>query len=129
MERTRTKTFVGRDQSVRLVRRFVSAQLAGHPCLDDAVLIADEFAANAVQHSGAPEFKIELHISSERVRVIAVSDSLTETVPHVEARMADGEEEDGRGLMIVQALAKEWGFDPDHGRTTVWANLGLVSAP
>jgi serine/threonine-protein kinase RsbW len=128
MERTKAALFAGLDSSIPLVRRFVRSHLATHPCLEDAVLIADEFAVNAVRHSGARAFTVELHVAGDRVRVVVRSEAINDSVPHVEDRIADDESETGRGLLIVDFLAKEWGFTPGD-RMTVWADLGLVYTP
>lgn len=74
------------------------------PVVEDAVLVVSELVTNAVRHgtgavglrvsAGAEELRIEVHDGS--------------TVP-ARLRAAGEEEESGRGLFLVDALARAWG--------------------
>jgi hypothetical protein len=59
------RTFSGRPDQVRMVRAAVAAHLGDCPATYDAVLVASEFATNAILHSrsrgGAFTIRVDLH--------------------------------------------------------------------
>ncbi|MFD4942091.1 ATP-binding protein [Streptomyces sp. NPDC058409] len=87
-------------------------------------LVVAELAANAVRHGRVPGRNFLLNVTYEtrarRIRV-EVSDACRE-LPPVGPTMSADDEESGRGLVLVDALAARWGAAP---RTplgkTVWA--------
>jgi PAS domain S-box-containing protein len=101
--------------------------------LEDAVveqlkLLATELVTNSCRHAAAKGDPIGL--------VLAIDDglvrlSVTDTGPGFDAPAGapDPEDENGRGLFIVDALAERWGVDRADG-TRVWLELPLpTSAP
>ncbi|WP_405976894.1 ATP-binding protein [Streptomyces sp. NBC_00988] len=59
---------------------------------------------------------------------IEVTDTRGDCPPRTQHPTQD--EESGRGLLIVEALADRWGWDPGpRPRKTVWAELVLAHAP
>lgn len=82
---------------------------------EEAVLVADELAANAIKHVAEP-FTVGLALSASRA-LIAVSDpSRAEPL----LREFPG----GRGLHVVDRLSRHWGVRLVHaGGKTVWASL------
>ncbi|MFI2432072.1 ATP-binding protein [Streptomyces sp. NPDC018960] len=122
--------FTSTPRGARLARRLVSHRLDdwGHPYAAPAnetvTLITAELTANAVRHGHVPgrDFHLRLTCTADVLRV-EVSDTRTERRP---ARSASG-----RGLVIVDALADDWGVAPRHlapGKT-VWATLLLTPPP
>lgn len=121
--------FTPSPHGARLARRLASCQMDawgrrhGTPAHDSVELIAAEPAANAATHGRIPDRDAELRLSREdggHVR-IEVSDARGERLP--EARDAGSEEDGGRGLLLVAALAEKWGTAPRPGAPgeTVWA--------
>jgi anti-sigma regulatory factor (Ser/Thr protein kinase) len=88
--------------------------------LDDATLVVSELATNAAKLG--QQFELRLAANGRTLR-IEVGDRSVEK-PVVRARIGDDRAEDGRGLLVVDALADAWGFDvlPEGGKT-VWAVL------
>ncbi|MCS0636457.1 ATP-binding protein [Streptomyces sp. LP05-1] len=124
---TDSMSYVPSKRNVSLARRRVARLLAdwGSPELaGDAALLAGELAANALLHGGVPDrlFRVELRLEDKTLR-IAVTDPRGELLPR--QREAGDEEQHGRGLAIVAALATRWGVDPLVVGKTVWAELEL----
>ncbi|MFF8098760.1 ATP-binding protein [Streptomyces sp. NPDC016640] len=124
--------FTASPRGARLARRLASCQMDawgwryGTPAHDSVELIVAELAANAVTHGRVPGRDAELRLSREdggHVRV-EVSDARGERLP--EPR--DAGEDGGRGLLLVAALAEEWGTAPRPGAPgkTVWAVVPAV---
>lgn len=111
------RQFAGVPQSLAQVRRFVEAAAlaAGVPrsLLDDLVLVGDELAGNAITHTESGRsggtFSVRVDISADHQVTVHVRDSGSTGwyVPIAEpaADIAEG----GRGLQIVQVLARHYG--------------------
>ncbi len=115
------RTYPGRADQVRHVRRDVAKHLGECPVTDDVMLIASEFAANAVLHSRSrgEHFTIRVKLYGDYVRL--------------ECQDAGGAWRGRRhtadrphGLDIVEAMTgpDRWGTErtPDNTRV-VWATL------
>ncbi|WP_432247471.1 ATP-binding protein [Streptomyces sanyensis] len=131
-EREFTMRFTSTPRGARLARRLVSHRLNdwGHPYTAPAneslTLIASELAANAVRHGHVPgrDFRVRLTLGGGAFR-IEVTDTRAEKRPPASAPAADSLAESGRGLLLVAALADDWGVSPRPGAPgkTVWAEL------
>jgi anti-sigma regulatory factor (Ser/Thr protein kinase) len=85
--------------------RFPHRNAIGGDVHSDALLIAHELAANAVQHGSAPGDEIELHAEILPRRLyLTVSDRARRRSAPV-ALTPDDTRKDGRGLQIVAELA------------------------
>jgi hypothetical protein len=86
--------------------------------VEAAELLVSELVTNAIRYSRVPG---ELVLrSAPPALYIEVSDS-DSRVPHV--LNPDEQEERGRGLILVEALASRWGTRPTHFGKTVWCQL------
>ncbi|GGW95552.1 ATP-binding protein [Streptomyces chryseus] len=115
-------------------RQVVSlAQDLGLPMSDQTLetveLLAGEVIANAVLYTGAP-CGVSVTRADERLRV-EVTDTDASLPSAVEAGPND---EGGRGLLLVNALADAWGTQPEPPGKTTWfeitpepSNDGLVN--
>ncbi|MFD6903672.1 ATP-binding protein [Streptomyces sp. NPDC060077] len=95
---------------------------------DRAEQIVAELAANAALHGRVQgrDFRLTLtHDSAGGVLRIAVTDARGDRLPHpVTDFFTPPDDESGRGLLIVAALADRWGTDPyPPGGKTVWAEV------
>ncbi|WP_235460924.1 PAS domain S-box protein [Streptomyces olivochromogenes] len=81
---------------------------------DDACLLASEILTNSVLHAQGP---IGVHVCRT---VIELTVEITDRSPHLpQPRVAAEDAESGRGLLLVRALADDWGVRPtDEGKTT-----------
>lgn len=118
-------TFRSSPQSMERVRAFVAKLTAGHPRSDDAVLVADELATNALQHTGTEQFTVAVDFKDDNVLVAVSAAPLTATAPLIccDGIEGRGQGEHGRGLIIVASLSKSWGCATVDGQQVVYATL------
>ncbi|MFJ5535341.1 ATP-binding protein [Streptomyces sp. NPDC093261] len=122
--------FTSSPRGARLARRLVSHRLHewGHPydgALNETVtLIAAELAANAVRHGHVPgrDFHLRLVATPDGVR-LEVSDTRSERLPEARPPQDPADDESGRGLLLVEALAERWGVEPRSPGKCVWADV------
>ncbi|MEU0335824.1 ATP-binding protein [Streptomyces sp. NPDC006193] len=131
--------FTSTPRGARLARLFVAHCLDtwGHPydghVNETLTLIAAELCANAVRHGRVPgrDFHVRLAAEADGTRLrVEVSDTRAERRPPVAVPTApDADAESGRGLVLVTALADDWGVtDRRRGPgKTVWAVVGTTS--
>lgn len=130
--------FTSTPRGARLARRLVSHRLHewGHPydstSNETMTLIAAELVANAVRHGHVPgrDFHLRLTATPESLR-IEVADTRSEQQPAAGLRPDPTSAESGRGLVLVEALATDWGVTPRSAAPgkTVWAVVSpLVGA-
>ncbi|MFC8789442.1 ATP-binding protein [Streptomyces cinereoruber] len=94
-----------------------------------AAQLVAELATNAVTHGrvAGRDFRLALRLSPEVLR-IEVTDTRGDALPRPQQPCR--EDESGRGLLLVDALAGRWGVAPGPvPQKTVWAELDLVSRP
>ena len=131
-----SRTFPAWATSVADARGYVADQL-GAPgwahlvppqLCQTAALLVSELATNAVRHSGAREFVVEIQVLTDQGLVwIGVTDDgsgfPTPRTPPVTA-------EHGRGLQLVGTLADRWGARRrrDTTRKTVWFELATTGS-
>ncbi|MGI5353152.1 ATP-binding protein [Streptomyces sp. CA-250714] len=97
-----------------------------------AALIVAELAANAVRHCGniGRDFQLCLTLSGpapcRRLRVEVTDARADKPLPPGPPRPSATDEESGRGLLLVDALADRWGNRVNDRITkTLWAELDL----
>jgi hypothetical protein len=114
------RTFHGRADQIGQVRRDIASHLAGHPAVDDAVLVASELATNSVLHSASAGecFTVRCHVHRGYVQI---------EVEDLGGPWHPGQP-DGRphGLDIIGALTGPGGWETDttdEGNRVVRARL------
>ena len=122
-----SRSFRGRPDQVTHARRFVVSVLGARPVVDVAELVVSELATNAIRHSWSGLldgwFVVSIDLGqSDRVQV-SVTDLGAEKRPEVVSASQDSEF--GRGLGLVECVAKEWGCEPTELGRRVWADLAL----
>jgi anti-sigma regulatory factor (Ser/Thr protein kinase) len=123
------KVFRGEPRQVPAARAFVAAALAGCPARETLSACVSELAANAVAHtaSGAGgSFAVEVLRPADGVAQVAVTDLGAPGEPVIRPRNAGDEfAESGRGLALVAACARRWGYRDAAGGwgRTVWAEV------
>jgi anti-sigma regulatory factor (Ser/Thr protein kinase) len=92
---------------------------------DDAGLVLSELFTNAVRYTRSGSVSCEYRVGTDgliRVEVADEGGGEGEPLP----RVADTDDECGRGLLLVTALSRAWGVravESGNGRV-VWAELG-----
>ncbi|WP_406084510.1 ATP-binding protein [Streptomyces virginiae] len=86
-----------------------------------AEAVAGELLANAVQHTGNEAASVTARLRGSRLR-FEVRDR-SSALPHARPPRTDAE--DGRGLLIIDALANRHGVDHSAGGKSCWAELDL----
>jgi anti-sigma regulatory factor (Ser/Thr protein kinase) len=120
IERQIERGFPSQPDSVPAARRFVLEVAAtGDSEVDERLAaLVSELATNAVLHARTP-FRIRVWLGGGRIRV-AVSDlSVLSPVP----RAYVPSQPTGRGLMIVESLADDWGVTPEEKGKSVWFEI------
>jgi anti-sigma regulatory factor (Ser/Thr protein kinase) len=104
---------------------------------DDAALVMSELVGNSVRHARARSdgtLLVSMRLTAEEF-VVEVTDGGGDE-PVMKATPDDAAT--GRGLVVIDALARRWGTRYDAAGTTVWAVLrlpagmrrgGVVAAP
>lgn len=117
-------TFPGLPAIVPSVRRFVRGILASSPRADDMELITAELASNAIRHTpsgtSGGEFTLTMRTEPGWARVEVFDAGTGEWNG---PREASDDDEYGRGLAIVVALADKLGHDVRPDGQTVWAEV------
>jgi two-component sensor histidine kinase len=109
-------------ESARAARRFVRDQLIdlGFPKgIDDACLIVDELATNAI--AAAPSTPFWVAVAVRHGWPVLMVQDCSSKLPEVQA--TDVTSEHGRGLQIVEALAVKWDAILVTGGKIVWVLL------
>ncbi|MBC9823883.1 MEDS domain-containing protein [Terrabacter sp. MAHUQ-38] len=122
-----SRVYLPTPESVPAARHFVVDVLRswGHDELAaDAALIVSELATNALHHAASP-FRAVVDRRRGGLR-IGVEDA---TRTPLERREAAGDDISGRGVTIVEALSRRWGYSPVPGGKVVWAELSLKANP
>lgn len=138
--RTFAQRFSATRRGARLARLLAGHQLTvwGVPrgtALFDAVSLAvAELAANAVLHGRVPGRDFELVLARDdeggTLRVEVSDTHPARPVPLLRTAEPGPEEERGRGLLLVEAVADRWGVRERGGPgKTVWAEFGLHAPP
>jgi hypothetical protein len=106
-------------EQARILARLALADWNIHDIIDNALIIAAELVANAVKIGDV--FHLTLSRQGRTV-LIEVWDS-SEACP--DRRRRSVERVDGRGLLLVEACSKDWGWRlEERGGKTVWAIAG-----
>lgn len=86
---------------------------------DVVVLLVSELVTNALLHAGT-DFDVTLAYEHGVLRVSVHDQASALPLPRVHSHDALST---GRGLMLVEALARRWGVEQDDSGKTVWFEL------
>jgi anti-sigma regulatory factor (Ser/Thr protein kinase) len=120
LERSMQATISARRLVDRACRDWGHEELSG-----DAQLIITELVSNAVRHAGT-EVDVSVTLRQPCLH-LSVRDGSSE--PPRPNETGDPLREEGRGLMVVEALAAGWGSTPTRDGKVVWATLKTAGGP
>jgi two-component sensor histidine kinase len=107
--------------SARRARHFVVDavhRLGMEAVADAAALLTTELVTNAVLH-GQGEVAVRVSNQADAVRIEVDDDSAAAP----ELRSFGTHAATGRGMLLVEALSRAWGCDPNGAGKTVWFEL------
>jgi len=124
----------GVPSMVPVARLFVRAFLGDNPLAETAELITSEYATNAIRHTAAGEggaIQVVVIAGPDLVRIEVTDHAPLEAVrawppapgPVPQVTQAGEDDESGRGLLLVDAIADRWGHDGVAGHRTAWAEI------
>lgn len=102
-----SETFPASEEQIALARAFLKNNLKDHPAHETAVQLASEVATNSLRHSGTRFFGLTAARITGNVLRIVVTDEGRAGIPHLQNASADAQ--GGRGMSIVDTLARRWG--------------------
>jgi hypothetical protein len=123
-----TRQFQGGPDQVLDVHDWIEDLLPDCAVRTDVLLLARELCTNAITHSRSGEaggqFSVDIDWSPSLTRVV-VGDQGSADAPAVASRSggAGTAGESGRGLVIVEDVADEWGTASRPNRRWVWADV------
>ncbi|MCL2584136.1 MAG: ATP-binding protein [Streptosporangiales bacterium] len=89
---------------------------------ETASLLVSELVTNAVTHDGVGAVTMAIRVARGRFRVDVHDTSSEMPDPELDTPV---DAESGRGLLLVDTLADEWGFYPTPGGKAVYFSLAL----
>jgi anti-sigma regulatory factor (Ser/Thr protein kinase) len=90
----------------------------------DVDLLVTELVANVVDHVGGTVLTLELTLSDAWLRIGVVDGSAIRPI----VRAMSHEQERGRGMRMVAAIADRWGAEDHDGGKRVWFELAPAGA-
>ncbi len=123
-----SRDFPGEPRRVGQARSWVARLLPACDPLDDLLIFASELASNAVTHTRSGQhggrFTIEVTWSPQAARVV-VGDQGSDETPATVAKPDDQAAylENGRGLLLIDAMSAAWGMAGDAGARWLWADV------
>jgi anti-sigma regulatory factor (Ser/Thr protein kinase) len=115
---TRSIALPSEPGAARTARRFVQESLRAWKVDDTdhvAELLTDELVSNVVRHVGSP-MQVRASRTGSSIR-IGVDDA--STAPPIR-RDPEELDEHGRGILLVERIAAEWGVDVHDAGKTIW---------
>ncbi|MFF5157701.1 ATP-binding protein [Streptomyces sp. NPDC000348] len=90
---------------------------------DNAVLVASELLTNALTHAAGERIVCRLRVRADRIRIEVEDQARGLELPVL--RRPGPDDQNGRGLLLVDALSCDWAVTRTPGRDgrVVWAEL------
>jgi anti-sigma regulatory factor (Ser/Thr protein kinase) len=119
-----SRSFPGTLEETRGVRPFIAQALVSwdrDDLVDECFVVGTELATNAVRHAGS-DFTVVLSYDAHDVHVHVQDASAAPPM----LRRLDPKAPDGRGLQLVDAIARRWGHTATPTGKSVWAVVGAA---
>jgi anti-sigma regulatory factor (Ser/Thr protein kinase) len=122
-----SRHFPGGANQVLEVRRWLEDLLPDCAARADVLLLASELCTNAIVHSRSGEaggqFSVDIDWAPARARVVIGDQGSAKAPAAPQSDDATPLGESGRGLLLVDALADDWGTASRPHRRWVWADV------
>jgi anti-sigma regulatory factor (Ser/Thr protein kinase) len=122
---TRSISLPGEPGAARAAREFVRQSLHAWQ-LDDvdqlAELLTDELVSNVIRHVGSP-MQVRASRDGSSVRVEVDDGSAAPPI----RRAPEASDERGRGIMLVETVATDWGVEIHDDGKTIWFVLPMAT--
>jgi anti-sigma regulatory factor (Ser/Thr protein kinase) len=118
------QNFPAEASAVAAARSFASravTRLACPECADDALLVVSELVTNAIR-AGARRVGVDISRESKELRIRVTDDGVGWPRMH----RPGPNTAHGRGLVLVAAVATDWGVEPREAGKEVWAALSVA---
>ncbi|SED18664.1 Anti-sigma regulatory factor (Ser/Thr protein kinase) [Streptomyces sp. 3213] len=119
-----SETLPALEESADAARKLVRTALAAwhlDELTDSGILLVTELVANAIKHTDTRSIRVVVSRPSERFVRIGVVDR-ARALPQM-VKPHDDLLTNGRGLLLIDALAERWGTDIYRWGKQVWAEL------
>ena len=121
--------FAATVEEIRGARRWVADRMADAGCdadaIDSAALVTSELTANVVRHTRSDRIGVRVSFDGNTVHIEVIDCDPNAGTPKVSAQ--DHSADRGRGLRIVEGLARRWGFEDRGDQRAVWADVACTS--
>jgi anti-sigma regulatory factor (Ser/Thr protein kinase) len=118
-----SRSFEADPESAAVVRGYVRDSLKTWEIDSElAVLLANELATNAILHA-RQDFTVEVSVFDHTCRIGVVDGDPRR--PKVRHPM--GNDPNGRGMALVDALSRSWGVERRSNCKAVWCDVSLTS--
>jgi serine/threonine-protein kinase RsbW len=123
-----SRRFRGGADQVPEVRQWLEDLLPDCAAREDVLLLASELCANAIVHSRSGEaggqFSVDVDWAPTLARVV-IGDQGSAQAPAMAVRTSEAAQlgESGRGLLLVNDVADDWGTASCPNRRWVWADI------
>jgi anti-sigma regulatory factor (Ser/Thr protein kinase) len=127
MKRRMERALAADRGQVRVVRQIIRSFLEGWKLSflsAEAELLATELASNAIVHAGGDSFSFAIEVVGDEL-LIEVRDQSCRPPALLDS---DPDAEGGRGVLLVAAVAKEWGTHVTGTGKTTWCSLAAAGA-
>lgn len=112
------RKFSARPESLSDVRDFVASALSDSEVdARDVAILTSEVATNAILHANT-DFRVRVQVGEEAVRVEVINDA-----PELLLIKKDPSNDGGRGLHLLDDLARDWGVEERECDKVVWFEL------
>lgn len=108
---------------VHNAREYVRDRAGRHPRSADAELLTSEATTNAITHAGS-DLWLRVFTEDRAIRVEVWDTGASDVEPTL--HVPDDDEIGGRGLLMIDAIATEWGHRKVGDFTVVWF---ILAAP
>ncbi|MDL4770726.1 ATP-binding protein [Actinomadura xylanilytica] len=108
-----SRVFAADPSEAKAARRWLNDLIgSAHPAQTDAALLLTEALSNAIKHTTSTKIEVRATTDGSHLHIDVIDEGAA-TVPHVRRHSDAPDNEtalDGRGLLLIETLATDYGF-------------------